>query len=58
MFYATSILALAVLSLCVVYRHRARATYASLKFLLNGRRMLLEAAEKVSQYDAFLASFN
>lgn len=52
MLYATSVIALAALSFCVVYRNRAYAAFASLKFLINGRSMLIEAAEKVSQYVA------
>lgn len=56
MFYTASIVALAALSLCIVYRNRVYAAYASLKFLVNGRRMLIEAAEKVSQYDASVAT--
>jgi hypothetical protein len=55
MFYTASIVALAALSLCTVYRNRLFAAYASLKFLVNGRRMLIEATEKVSQYDVSVA---
>jgi hypothetical protein len=56
MFYTASIFALAALSLCIVYMNRVYAAYASLKFLVNGRRMLIEAAEKVSQCDASVAT--
>jgi hypothetical protein len=48
MIYTASIVALATLSLCLVYSSKLYATYASLKFLVNGRRMLMEAAEKVN----------
>jgi hypothetical protein len=54
MSHTASFIALAALSLCILYRNRLFAAYASLKFLVNGRRMLIEATKKVSQYDVFV----
>ena len=56
MSYTAFIIAIAVLSFGVTYRNRAYATYASLKFLINGRRMLIEAAAKVSHNNLDVAT--
>lgn len=57
MFYTAIVVAIAAISLCVVYGNRIYATYASLKFLVNGRRMLAEAAEEVRYHDYSVVTY-